>query len=126
VRGRTIGLWGLSFKPETDDLRDAPSLDIIAALTSMGAYIKVYDPVAMDNCRLHYPQVDIVYECNAIELARGCDAVVLVTEWDEFRRLQLDTVAAVMSGEKVLIDARNVFSQVEAVEAGLTYVGFGR
>lgn len=126
VRGRTIGLLGLAFKPDTDDLRDAPALDIITSLTAMGARIKAYDPVAMVNCRLQYPSLDVEYESNPVALAEGCDAVILVTEWDEYRRLKLASIAKVMQGAKVLVDARNIYSQAEAEAAGLVYLGFGR
>jgi UDPglucose 6-dehydrogenase len=126
VRGRTIGLLGLAFKPDTDDLRDAPALDIIASLTAMGARVKAYDPIAMENCKMHYPQLDVEYEQSSINLALGCDAVILVTEWDEFRRLQLADIASVMQGSKVLVDARNIYKQAEAEAVGLVYLGFGR
>lgn len=126
VRGRTIGLLGLAFKPDTDDLRDAPALDIINSLTAMGARVKAYDPIAMDNCKMHYPDLNVEYEPDATHLAHGCDAVILVTEWDEFRRLQLSEIAAVMQGAKVLVDARNIYKQKEAEAVGLVYLGFGR
>lgn len=126
VRGRTIGLLGLAFKPDTDDLRDAPALDIMTSLLSMGARVKAYDPVAIDNCRTRYPGLDVEYEQSPVQLAQGCDAIVLVTEWDEFRRLRLADLAAVMQGTKVLVDARNIYKQAEAEAAGLVYLGFGR
>lgn len=126
VRGRTLGLLGLAFKPNTDDLRDAPALDIIRTLTELGAQVKVYDPVAMDNCRRQYPDLPVLYCRDALDLARDCDAVVIVTEWDEFRHLPLADLAAGMRGAKVLVDGRNIVSRQDAVDAGLTYVGFGR
>ncbi|WP_231881860.1 UDP binding domain-containing protein [Anaerosporomusa subterranea] len=126
IRGRTIGLLGLAFKPDTDDLRDAPALDIIASLTAMGARVKAYDPIAMDNCKMRYPSLNVEYESDAASLAKGCDAIILVTEWDEFRRLDLVNLAAGMQGAKVLVDARNIYKQAEAEAAGLVYLGFGR
>ncbi|MDF2502455.1 MAG: tuaD [Anaerosporomusa subterranea] len=126
IRGRTIGLLGLAFKPDTDDLRDAPALDIIASLTAMGARVKAYDPIAMDNCKMRYPSLSVEYESDAESLAKGCDAIILVTEWDEFRRLDLVNLAAGMQGAKVLVDARNIYKQAEAEAVGLVYLGFGR
>jgi UDPglucose 6-dehydrogenase len=92
----------------------------------MGARVKAYDPIAMENCKMHYPQLDVEYEQSSINLALGCDAVILVTEWDEFRRLQLADIASVMQGVKVLVDARNIYKQSEAEAVGLVYLGFGR
>ena len=126
VRGRTIGLLGLAFKPDTDDLRDAPALDIVRDLLEMGARVKAYDPIAMDNCRSRYPELDIEYFPNALAAVQDCDAVILVTEWDEFRHLALTNMAEKMCNEKVLVDGRNLYKPEEARQAGLTYIGFGR
>lgn len=126
VRGRTISILGLAFKPETDDLRDAPALDIIQSLVDMGARVKAYDPVAMDNCRQRYPELEIEYCSCALEAAQDCDALVILTEWEEFRRLPVEKFASVMVGSKLLIDGRNIIDKDKAENAGLSYVGFGR
>ena len=125
VKGRTIGLLGLAFKPETDDLRDAPALTIAEALLAMGARVKVYDPVAMDACFKLWPDLDVVYAESAEDLVAGCDAVALVTEWEEFTRLDLKRVAELMAGD-VFVDARNVFDRDALVRAGLRGEGIGR
>jgi UDPglucose 6-dehydrogenase len=126
IRGRTIGILGLAFKPNTDDLRDAPAINIIEALLEMGCQVKVYDPVAMDNLRRQYPDFTVEYCENPLTLAENCDAVVLVTEWDEFSRLPLEKIADRMNGEKVLVDGRNILKPLEAQAAGMKYIGFGR
>jgi UDPglucose 6-dehydrogenase len=125
VDGKTIGLLGLAFKPETDDLRDAPSLTIAHTLIQMGARVKVYDPVAMKSCRAEQPKLNVIYATDALDLAADCDAVVLVTEWDEFRRLDLKELRRVMAGA-VLLDGRNIFEAQAARAAGLKYIGVGR
>ncbi|SDF72865.1 UDP-glucose dehydrogenase family protein [Sporolituus thermophilus] len=126
VRGRTIGLLGLAFKPDTDDLRDAPALDIIRVLLEMGARVKVYDPVALENFKIQYPNLAVEPCKNASELSQDCDAVIIVTEWEEFRHLPLAELAEKMTGAKVLIDGRNIIDRQDAEKAGLRYVGFGR
>lgn len=126
IRGRTVTLFGLAFKPNTDDLRDAPALDIIHSLLEMGARVKAYDPVAINNCRFRYPDLAVEYFSTPLQAAAGCDAVILVTEWEEFRQLSLSDLAEKMCNEKVLIDGRNLFNPEEARQAGLQYIGFGR
>ncbi len=125
IKGKTIGLLGLAFKPETDDLRDAPALMIASELLEMGARVKAYDPIAMEVCRQQYPQLKLEYAGNAIELAADCDAVVIVTEWEEFRNLDAHKLAEVMRA-KVLIDGRNLLDREALLRAGFTYRGIGR
>ena len=125
LKGRTIGLLGLAFKPDTDDLRDAPSLHICERLLEMGARIKAYDPVAMQACRTQYPRLKIRYCESAMEVAQDADAIVLVTEWGEFRSLSLSELAAVMN-RPVLIDGRNLFQPEQAIASGFAYEGIGR
>jgi UDPglucose 6-dehydrogenase len=125
IKGRTIGLLGLAFKPETDDLRDAPSLTIAENLIAMGARVKAYDPVASEACFQQHPDLDIIYADSTDDLVAGCDAVVLVTEWDEFRRLDLKRVAELMSGD-VFVDGRNVFDPDAFARVGLRGEGIGR
>jgi UDPglucose 6-dehydrogenase len=125
LKGRTIGLLGLAFKPGTDDLRDAPSLQIAAALLHMGARVNAYDPIAMQACREQHPTLRIQYASSALDAVAGVDAVVLVTEWDEFRSLDLARAAAAVS-RRILIDGRNFLSPEAARSAGFDYVGIGR
>jgi UDPglucose 6-dehydrogenase len=125
LKGRTIALLGLSFKPETDDLRDAPSLQIAERLLQMGARVNVYDPVAAEACRQQHPALKLHYCGSALEAITGAHAVVLVTEWEEFRKLDLVEVAA-RAARPILIDGRNLFSPEAACRAGLDYSGIGR
>jgi UDPglucose 6-dehydrogenase len=125
LKGRTIGLLGLAFKPDTDDLRDAPSLHIAERLLQMGARVKAYDPVAMNACREQRPELKIRFCQSAQEVAAEADALVLVTEWREFRTLDLAALARVMP-RPVLVDGRNLFSPEAAAAAGFDYTGIGR
>jgi len=125
LKGRTIGLLGLAFKPDTDDLRDAPSLHIAGRLLTMGARVRAYDPIAMPACRNQHPDVKIRYCDSPEELASGADALVLVTEWQEFRDLDLVKLARSMA-TPVLVDGRNLFPPEAALAAGFDYTGIGR
>jgi UDPglucose 6-dehydrogenase len=125
LKGRTIGLLGLAFKPDTDDLRDAPSLYLAVRLQQMGARVRAYDPIAMPACRKQQPDLKIRYCESAQELAVDADALVLVTEWDEFRRLDLTELARAMA-TPVLVDGRNLFQAEAAAAAGFDYCGIGR
>ncbi len=125
IKGKTIGLLGLAFKPDTDDVRDAPSFDIAHALLKMGANVKVYDPVAMEAFQNFHPNLDVAYASEWQDLAHDCDAVVVVTEWTEFRKIHLQELYDAMSGD-VLIDGRNIFEPETAHEIGFRYCGIGR
>ena len=125
LKGRTIGILGLAFKPNTDDLRDAPSLQIIERLLQMGARIRAYDPIAMDVCKEQNPGLKISFCESALSVADGADALVLVTEWPEFRSLDLMEVAQSMS-QAILVDGRNMFDPQAARHAGFDYMGIGR
>jgi len=125
LKGRTIGLLGLAFKPDTDDLRDAPSLWIAERLLNMGARVRVYDPVAMPACQSQQPDLKIRYCESVQEVANDADALVLVTEWQEFLKLDLHALAKSMA-TPVLVDGRNVFVPSDAIAAGMDYVGIGR
>lgn len=125
LKGRTIGLLGLAFKPETDDLRDAPSLHIAERLLQMGARVKVYDPIAMQACRENYPNLKIQYCESAEETADEADALVLVTEWKQFSGLDLTALAGRMTSA-ILVDGRNLFDREAARQAGFDYCGIGR
>src|SRR5581483_7098145 len=124
LKGTTIGLLGLAFKPETDDLRDAPSLHIAERLLEMGARIRAYDPIAMNACREAHPELRIQYCSSPAEVAAEADALVLVTEWAEFRNLDLASLAMSMN-RLFLIDGRNVYDPEVARQAGFDYSGIG-
>ena len=125
LKGRTIGLLGLAFKPETDDLRDAPSLDIAERLLQMGARVKAYDPIAMNACKQQRSDLNIRYCESALEVAQEADALVVVTEWSEFGRLDLAALAPLMA-KPILVDGRNLFQPETAIAAGFDYTGVGR
>ena len=125
LKGRTVGLLGLAFKPDTDDLRDAPSLHIAERLLQMGVRVKAYDPVANAACREQRPDLKIRYCDSPRELAADADALVLVTEWNEFHNLDLAELARTMT-TAVLVDGRNFFIPETALAAGFDYTGIGR
>lgn len=123
LAGKVVGLLGLSFKPNTDDIRQAPSLEIIHLLQNERAEVKAYDPAAMDKAR---EVLDGVVCCGSpYELAEGCDALVVVTEWNEFRHLDKVRIKSLMR-QPVVIDGRNIYDPDEMKAAGFTYRGIGR
>ena len=124
VAGAKIAILGLAFKPETDDMRDSPSLDIIDALTKAGAVLRVYDPKAMEEACHLLPQ-DVTFCDSATDCLNGTDAAVIVTEWNEFRALTPAQFAAAMGG-RVLVDLRNVYEPDVMQDAGFTYLSIGR
>jgi UDPglucose 6-dehydrogenase len=125
LRGTRIGLLGLAFKGDTDDMRDAPAITLVELLLKRGALVCAHDPVAMPKSREMYPDLAIEY-CETEELlVRGCDAVVVVTDWDQYRHLQWDRIASLMRG-RVVVDARNLLTPSVVRAAGLRYVGVGR
>ncbi|HVF93784.1 MAG TPA: UDP-glucose/GDP-mannose dehydrogenase family protein, partial [Sphingomonas sp.] len=123
ARGKTVALLGLTFKPNTDDMRDAPSLAIALALADAGVTVRAYDPEGIDAARGMMP--DLVYCGDAYEAATGADAVVIVTEWDIFRALDLKRLKQVMNAP-VLVDLRNVYRRDAIEAAGFAYTAVGR
>jgi UDPglucose 6-dehydrogenase len=123
LAGRVVGLLGLAFKPNTDDLREAPSVDIARVLLAAGAQVRAYDPAAMDGARRLLP--DVVYCNDSYTLADGADALVLVTEWNEFRHLDLARVLGSMR-QPIMIDGRNIYDPSMMRGLGFTYRGIGR
>lgn len=123
LAGKKVGVLGLAFKPNTDDMREAPSIPIVRTLTDKGARVTAFDPVAREQAEKIFEGV--AFADDAYAAADGADALVIVTEWDEFRALDLDRIASLLRG-KVLIDLRNVYDRGEAEEAGLSYYGVGR
>ena len=125
IRGSVIGIMGLAFKPDTADLRDAPSIDIIMKLIELGAQVKAYDPQAMHNFRQHYSELEIEYCQDVLSLSKNCDALILVTEWSEFSSISWEVVGAGMR-QRVFIDGRNMFDAQTLQLQGFVYKGFGR
>lgn len=123
LAGKTIALWGLSFKPETDDMREAPALVVIDKLLAAGTTVKVYDPVAMPECRRRLGD-KVVYCKDMYEAATDADALLLLTEWKEFRVPSFAVLERLMKA-KVLIDGRNIYDAEEVSEAGFTYYKIG-
>jgi len=123
LHGRTIGVLGLAFKPNTDDMREAPSVEIIHLLQNEGAVIKAFDPVAMNRARETLS--DVTYCEDAYEAAKGSDALVIVTDWNEFKHLDMARIKASMA-QPVLMDGRNIYEPQKMEELGFTYRGIGR
>jgi UDPglucose 6-dehydrogenase len=123
VAGKTIAVLGLTFKPNTDDMRDSPSLDIVPALVAAGAAVKAFDPEGMHEARKMLP--DIAYCDDAVSTLKGADCLVLVTEWNEFRALGTDRLKGLLKAP-VVVDLRNVWDPAEMRAAGFTYVSIGR
>ncbi len=124
VRGKTIAILGLTFKPETDDMRDSPAIPIVSRLAEDGAQVRVYDPEGMAVASTLLPK-NVIFCRDALDAAHGADATVLITEWNEFRALSPTRLAATMRG-RILIDLRNVYDPAIMREAGFTYHGIGR
>lgn len=122
--GKTIAVLGLTFKPETDDMRDAPAITILPALLEKGAKIRAHDPQGMEEAK-HYLPEGITYTENAYDACTGADAVILMTEWNQYRALDLEKLQAIMSGNH-FIDLRNVYEPDQIKEKGFTYSGVGR
>ena len=123
VRGMKIGLLGLTFKPNTDDMRDAPSIAIVQTLLDAGAIVHAHDPEGMKEAAKILP--DVIMTNSAYDTAQDADAVALVTEWDAYRALDLKKLRAAMAGD-VLVDLRNIYRTEEAAAAGFNYVSVGR
>jgi UDPglucose 6-dehydrogenase len=123
LAGKTAAVLGLSFKPETDDIRESPALSVVGGLLEAGASVRAFDPAAMDNTRAIFPNLH--YATDAYDCAGGADLVVLATEWNEFRALDLERLARAVRS-KTMIDLRNVYDSRELRAAGWAYTGVGR
>jgi UDPglucose 6-dehydrogenase len=123
AKGRRVAILGLTFKPNTDDMRDSPSLDIVPALLSAGADIRAFDPEGMEEARKHLP--DITYCQDTYETMEGADILVIITEWNQFRALDFDRVGSLMKG-RILVDLRNIYGRGESQAKGFKYYGIGR
>ncbi|NEW07158.1 UDP-glucose/GDP-mannose dehydrogenase family protein [Paenibacillus sp. SYP-B3998] len=125
LEGKTIGIWGLAFKPNTDDVREAPAIEIVETLVRLGAKLRLYDPIAMEKFKGIIGIKGLEYCTNALETAIGCDAICLLTEWDEFCKIDLSELKRVMH-TPVLIDGRNVFSEQQIRDTSFQYYSIGR
>ena len=123
LKGKTVGVLGLTFKPNTDDMRDAPSLDIVPALQAMGAKVQAFDPEGLHEARQLLRDVD--FKADPYEVATGADALVIITEWDQFRALDLDRVKLLMNAP-VLVDLRNIYKPADVRARGFKYASIGR
>jgi UDPglucose 6-dehydrogenase len=123
LKGKKIGLLGLAFKPNTDDMREAPSIDIVAGFVQAGATVRAFDPVAMAVAHGLLPAVEM-YD-DPYEMAKDCDALVVVTEWNEFKQLDLERIKELLK-QPVIFDGRNIYDPVKMKALGFTYRGLGR
>jgi len=123
IEGKTIAVWGISFKPKTDDIREAPSLTVIETLQGLGATIHAFDPVAMDKARAVLE--DVTFFEDPYKAIKNCDALVVITEWDEFRNLDMRAVKVLLK-QPIVVDGRNIYDPGEMKELGFTYLGIGR
>ncbi|WP_454617393.1 UDP-glucose dehydrogenase family protein [Bradyrhizobium cenepequi] len=123
IRGKTIAVLGVTFKPNTDDMRDAPSIPLVTALQDMGAVIRAFDPVGMEQAKKVFENVTFCRD--AYDCARGSHAIVIVTEWEQFRALDLKKMATIMA-TPVIVDLRNIYSPEDVMRNGFHYCGVGR
>ena len=122
--GRTIACWGLSFKPRTDDMREAPALTVIGNLLAMGAKVRAHDPEALQEAVKHFgTRVDLC--THQYEMLCGCDALIVVTDWNEYRNPDFDRIKAALK-QPIVVDGRNLYKLSRMREAGFTYVPLGR
>jgi UDPglucose 6-dehydrogenase len=124
LKGKTIAIWGLAFKPKTDDMREAPSIKIIRKLQKLGANIKAFDPIAENNAKKILKNIEYGGN-NPYNTIKDCDALVIVTEWDEFRQLDLELVKSLLK-TPIIIDGRNIYDPKEMETYGFKYISIGR
>jgi UDPglucose 6-dehydrogenase len=124
LSGKRIGMLGLSFKPETDDMRESPAIDIVRAIVEKGGTVKAFDPVAMDEAK-HYINSDVEYAADEYDAIDGADVLVIVTEWNQFRALDMQRVKSLLKAPKIA-DLRNIYEPKDMRELGFEYVGVGR
>jgi UDPglucose 6-dehydrogenase len=123
LKGKRIGVLGLSFKPETDDMRESPAVDVIRMLVERGALVKAFDPVAMDEANHALPEIE--YAVDEYDAISGADILVIITEWNQFRALDMERVRSLLKSPKIA-DLRNVYEPEDMRELGFEYVGVGR
>ncbi len=125
LQGKTIGVLGLAFKPNTSDVRESPALTIVEELINRGAQVKAYDPVALEEFQRAKPDLPVIYVENAYQAAEGADCLVIITEWNEFRYLDLEKIKSLMQ-EPCLVDTRNIYEPAQVKKLGFRYEGMGR
>jgi UDPglucose 6-dehydrogenase len=123
LSGKTVGVLGLTFKPNTDDMRDAPSLDIVPALQAKGARVQAFDPEGAHEARQLLDGV--IFKENPYDAAEGADVLVIITEWDQFRALDLDRIKLLMN-RPVMVDLRNIYNPEDMRARGFAYTSVGR
>ncbi|MDW8030189.1 MAG: UDP-glucose/GDP-mannose dehydrogenase family protein, partial [Armatimonadota bacterium] len=124
---KTLAIWGLSFKPNTDDIREAPSLKVISRLLEEGTNLRLYDPAAMENVKQIFPEKPpkLLYCKSALEAAKNAHAILIVTDWEEFKNLDWNKVKEVIA-LPIIVDGRNCLDPKTVREAGFEYYGIGR
>jgi len=125
LEGKMIGILGLAFKPNTSDVRESPAIDIIQALLQKGAKVKAYDPEGMDEFKKAVNSINLTYEMDAYSVVKGVDGLVILTEWNEFRNLDLKEVKKLMA-QPLIVDLRNIYEPERMAELGYQYIGVGR
>ncbi|MFZ9887625.1 MAG: UDP binding domain-containing protein, partial [Myxococcota bacterium] len=126
ISGKTFAVWGLSFKPRTDDIREAPAISLIEGLLSAGAQVRAFDRAAIPNARAHFGErVGLTFAADEYAAVEGAHALLLMTEWAEFRSPDWSTVERAMQ-ERVVFDGRNIYIPEQLRERGFTYYGVGR
>ena len=123
LEGKRVAVLGLTFKPDTDDLRESPAISIIEGMLKLGPEVRAYDPVANEKCRALLP--DVVFCASAYEAAREADGLVIMTEWNQFRKLDRETLRSVMK-QPLIVDLRNIYEPDDMARAGFRYVSVGR
>jgi UDPglucose 6-dehydrogenase len=124
LSGRTIACWGLSFKPRTDDMREAPSLTIIEQLLSLGAVVRVHDPEALREAKKFFGE-RVSYSTNQYDILEGADALVVITDWNEYRTPDFDRIKSALN-QPLIVDGRNLYKPDRMSKAGFSYVPLGR
>lgn len=124
IKGKTIAVWGLAFKPKTDDMREAPSLVLIDRIIKAGAKVKVYDPVAMEEAKKHHLGDSVIYAKDIYDATLDADAILMVTEWNEFRLPTWDVIKKTMK-KPVVFDGRNIYNKQDMNDSGFDYFGIG-
>lgn len=124
IKDKTIAVWGLAFKPRTDDVRESPGIENIKLFLEAGAKVRAFDPVAMENAEKQFSHKKLTYTKKALDALKGADALIICTEWDEFRVVGYDDLKKRMKG-KIIFDGRNVLERPEAESAGFAYFGIG-
>lgn len=125
LQGKTVALWGLAFKPETDDMREAPSVVTIGLLLEAGARVRVFDPVAMEEAKANYPGDQVEYATSIYDAVAGADALAVVTEWKQFRIPNWERIRSLMKGN-IVVDGRNIYNPQEMNDAGFKYYSIGK